>query len=90
MIDLLIVIISIVTWFLPEIYRGVKIDSKIFRLFRLFRVVKILKSVRDIRNVQLFRSLQIIVGTLMKSIPAVSSIVFLSAIFLCEHIMLID
>ncbi|KAJ3107463.1 Cation channel sperm-associated protein 1 [Phlyctochytrium planicorne] len=77
-----IVIVSIVTWLIPYLLSRVTIDVKIFRLLRLFRTVRAIRSLRVLRTISFLRSLQVILSTVLKSIPAMKNIFILSAVVL--------
>jgi len=49
---------------------GQNFDPKIFRLLRIFRSLRAVRALRVLRTITFFSSLQIIVGTLLRSIPA--------------------
>jgi cation channel sperm-associated protein 1 len=57
-------------------------NPKIFRILRVFRAVRAFRALRVLRTITFFQSLQIIVTTLLKSIPAWGSISFLLALVL--------
>ncbi|KAI8854061.1 Ion transport protein-domain-containing protein [Chytridium lagenaria] len=54
----------------------------IFRLFRVIRSLRALRSVRVLRTISFLRSLKLILGTVVKSLPAMKSIFLLTAILL--------
>lgn len=59
---------------------GQNFDPKIFRLLRIFRSLRAVRALRVLRTITFFSSLQIIVGTLLRSIPAwgaISALLFL-------------
>ncbi|KAJ3087752.1 Cation channel sperm-associated protein 1 [Quaeritorhiza haematococci] len=81
--DLLIVIVSILTWILPVLLAAsLSVNVNIFRLLRLFRAVRAIRSLRVLRTISFLKSLQIIVGTMLKSIPAMGNIIALSGLIL--------
>eukprot|EP00898_Chlorokybus_atmophyticus_P002708 jgi/Chlat1/3438/Chrsp23S03822 len=53
------------------------LNPKVFRVLRVLRALRALRALRVLRTITFFRSLQMIVQTLLKSIPALSSIVLL-------------
>ncbi len=60
-------------------------DPRIFRLLRLFRTIRAIRALRVLRTIAFFQSLQMIVTTLLRSIPAMSSIAFLLLLVLCMY-----
>ena len=58
----------------------VKVNTQIFRLLRLIRAIRAIRSLRVLRTINFMKSLQIILSTLLKSIPAMGTIVFLQAL----------
>eukprot|EP00899_Mesostigma_viride_P020635 jgi/Mesvir1/28573/Mv00989-RA.1 len=58
------------------------IDPTIFRLLRLFRALRALRALRVLRTIAFFKSLQVIVHTVLRSIPALGSIVMLLLLLL--------
>lgn len=76
--DFFIVLISIVTWFLPEILTAsANFDAKFLRVLRVMRAFRAIRSIRVLRAINFLRSLQIVVSVLIRSIPAMANIVFL-------------
>lgn len=51
-------------------------------IFRLFRVFKALRAMRALRAISFLKNLQVIIGTLLKSIPAMGSIILLLVLIL--------
>ncbi|KAJ3193010.1 Transcription initiation factor TFIID subunit 5 [Irineochytrium annulatum] len=81
--DLIIVVVSIITWIVPYyLTTAVTFNVRIFRLLRLFRAVRAIRSLRVLRTISFLRSLQVIISTVLKSIPAMGNIVLLSGIML--------
>jgi len=78
--DLSIVLLSmmevIITFLLGNLGEG-QFDPKIFRLVRIFRSFRAIRALRILRTITFFSSLQLIVSTLLKSIPAWGSISFI-------------
>lgn len=62
----------------------VQVNTEIFRLLRLIRAVRAIRSLRVLRTINFMKSLQLIVSTLLKSVPAMMNIVFLTVIILCK------
>ncbi|KAI9224745.1 hypothetical protein BC828DRAFT_402015 [Blastocladiella britannica] len=58
------------------------VTSVIIRLVRVFRAFRAVRSLRALRAISFLRSLQVLVATLLKSIPAMSSIVSLAFLVL--------
>lgn len=81
--DFLIVILSLfeIAW-LIIIGSLAGFNPKILRLLRIFRVVR---ALRVLRTITFFQSLQIIVTTLLRSIPAWGSISVLLLLVLCMY-----
>eukprot|EP00002_Diphylleia_rotans_P011469 TRINITY_DN2265_c0_g2_i1.p1 TRINITY_DN2265_c0_g2~~TRINITY_DN2265_c0_g2_i1.p1 ORF type:complete len:416 (+),score=98.91 TRINITY_DN2265_c0_g2_i1:89-1336(+) len=75
--DFVIVLTSFVDWLRFAIAMTSAINPKIFRLLRVFRAIRALRALRTLRAVSFLQSLQVIVSTLLKSIPALGSIVLL-------------
>lgn len=57
-------------------------DPKILRLLRIFRTVRAFRALRVLRTIKFFQSLQVIVSTLLKSIPAWGNISLLLVLIL--------
>lgn len=58
-------------------------DPRIFRLLRVFRAIRAFRAMRALRAITFFQNLQIVVTTLLKSIPAWGSISLLLLLVLC-------
>ncbi|XP_062508312.1 cation channel sperm-associated protein 1-like [Corticium candelabrum] len=87
--DFTIVLTSLVDLLITLIANGVStFDSKTLNVLRVFRVVRALKALRVLRTIRLLKHLQIIVATLLKSIPAMGNIVILIGLvlYLCAII----
>jgi len=81
--DFIIVLISIVTWFLPEILTAsANFDAKFLRVLRVMRAFRAIRSIRVLRAINFLRSLQVVVSVLIRSIPAMANIVFLAFIII--------
>lgn len=81
--DFIIVIVSIITWIIPYyLTSAISFNVRIFRLLRIFRAVKAFRSIRVLRAISFLRSLQIIISTVLKSIPAMGNIVLMAGLFL--------
>ncbi|KAI9139620.1 Ion transport protein-domain-containing protein [Paraphysoderma sedebokerense] len=81
--DLFIVLTSLVNFLLPLLFVfAVSFNTNVIRLLRLFRTFRAIRSLRVLRTITFLKSLQIIVQTLLQSIPAMSSIVALAALVL--------
>lgn len=85
--DFVIVLTSFVDWLRFAIAMTSAINPKIFRLLRVFRAIRALRALRTLRAVSFLQSLQVIVSTLLKSIPALGSIVLLLFLILCIQTM---
>lgn len=81
--DFVIVVISLaeVAW-LVVIGSLAGFNPKIFRLLRLFRAIRAFRALRVLRTITFFQNLQIIVSTLLRSIPAWGSISLLLVLVL--------
>eukprot|EP00164_Ancoracysta_twista_P003985 GFYU01005348.1.p1 GENE.GFYU01005348.1~~GFYU01005348.1.p1 ORF type:complete len:457 (-),score=157.31 GFYU01005348.1:206-1576(-) len=75
--DGFIVITSFIDWMKEIALSLVTLDPKIFRLLRVFRAVRALRALRVLRTISFLKSLQIIVQTLLRSIPAMGNVVWL-------------
>eukprot|EP00736_Rhodelphis_marinus_P012398 Rmarinus@m.10744 len=53
------------------------INPKILRILRVFRAVRAIRALRVLRTITFLKNLQIIVTTLLKSIPAMGSIILM-------------
>ncbi|KAJ1513745.1 Cation channel sperm-associated protein 1 [Coelomomyces lativittatus] len=74
---------SIISFLLPVFFHSsTSFDPKVIRLFRVFRALRAIRSLRALRAITFLRSLQVIVQTLLRSIPAMSSILSLSGLIL--------
>lgn len=83
--DLFVVIMSLIEVLLLIVFGQLAgFDPKIFRLLRVFRAVRAFRALRVLRTITFFQNLQIIVSTLIQSIPAMASISLL--IFLILYI----
>ncbi|KAJ1567361.1 hypothetical protein HK405_006259 [Cladochytrium tenue] len=81
--DLCIVAISVTAWLIPYfLTSALSIDVRIFQLFRLFRTVRAVRSLRVLRAINFLRSLQVIISTVLKSIPAMGNIVLMASLTL--------
>ncbi|OUM67552.1 hypothetical protein PIROE2DRAFT_4957 [Piromyces sp. E2] len=73
--DFFIVLISIITWFLPEILTAsANFDAKFLRVLRVMRAFRAIRSIRVLRAINFLRSLQVVVSVLIRSIPAMANI----------------
>lgn len=79
-IDLVIVSISILETILFRVFSDTADLSP--AIFRLFRIFKALKALRAARALSFLKNLQVIVTTLLKSIPAMASIILLLGLIL--------
>ncbi|KNE63453.1 hypothetical protein AMAG_08578 [Allomyces macrogynus ATCC 38327] len=83
LLDFFIVVSSIVSFLLPYLAQAaIGVNTRIIRLVRVFRAFRALRSLRVLRTVSMFRSLQILVETLLRSIPAMSSIAALMGLLI--------
>ena len=92
-LDCLLVLTSLSEHAVVFVMRGMttNIDFKIFRVLRVFRTFRALRALRVLRTITFLRNLQVLVTTLMRSIPAMSSILALLILFLyIFSIMCID
>ncbi|KAI9159449.1 Cation channel sperm-associated protein 1 [Blastocladiella emersonii ATCC 22665] len=81
--DFTIVAVSILSFLMPYIAQAsAGFNTQILRLLRIFRAFRALRSLRVLRTISMFRSLQILVETILRSIPALGSIVCLMALIL--------
>ena len=63
-------------------YSSSTFDPKIFRLLRVFRAFRALRALRVLRTISFLKNLQVIVNTLLRSIPAMGSIILLLVLVL--------
>lgn len=82
-LDLTVVLSSIVTLILPLLVGSESFNANVFRLLRVFRTFRALRSLRVLRTIKFLRSLQVILQTMLRSLPAISNIVFLALIVYC-------
>eukprot|EP01135_Chromosphaera_perkinsii_P010938 Nk52_evm1s2288 gene=Nk52_evmTU1s2288 len=76
--DMIIVFTSIIDLLIPLIVQNLSsFDPKIFRLLRVFRAFKAIRALRVLRTISFLKNLQVIVNTIIQSIPALGSIVML-------------
>ncbi|KAJ3371077.1 Cation channel sperm-associated protein 1 [Allomyces arbusculus] len=87
--DLVIVLTSVFSFLLPALVLSssggsstMAFNPKVIRLFRVFRAFRAIRSLRALRAITFLSSLQVLVQTLLQSIPAMSSIVALAALVL--------
>ncbi|KAI9183569.1 Cation channel sperm-associated protein 1 [Blastocladiella emersonii ATCC 22665] len=81
--DITIVFTSVISFALPYVLGAtINFNPKVIRLFRVFRAFRAVRSLRALRAISFLRSLQVLVQTLLQSIPAMSSIVSLAALVL--------
>ncbi|XP_065846437.1 cation channel sperm-associated protein 1-like [Oscarella lobularis] len=81
--DFLVVLASTVDFLINLVVRGVgNFDTKVLNALRVFRVVRALRALRVLRTIRFLRNLQIIVTTILRSIPALGNIVILAALVL--------
>lgn len=59
------------------------INPKILRVLKVFRAVRALRALRVLRTISFLKNLQVIVATLLSSIPAMGSIILLLFLVLC-------
>lgn len=88
--DLFIVLTSILeVASLIFIGQAAGVDPKILRLLRVFRAIRAVRALRVLRTITFLKSLQLIVNTLLRSIPAMGSIFALISLVTCECLMLV-
>ncbi|KNE57432.1 hypothetical protein AMAG_18048 [Allomyces macrogynus ATCC 38327] len=87
--DLVIVLTSVFSFLLPALVLSssggsstMAFNPKVIRLFRVFRAFRAIRSLRALRAITFLSSLQVLVQTLLQSIPAMSSIVALAGLVL--------
>ncbi|KAJ3354792.1 Cation channel sperm-associated protein 1 [Allomyces javanicus] len=81
--DFAIVVTSIVVFLLPVVANAaISFNPKIIRLLRVFRAFRAMRSLRALRAISFLKSLQVIVEALLASVPALSSIIALTALIL--------
>jgi cation channel sperm-associated protein 1 len=81
--DVIIVVASSVDLLVTLVVSQVNtFDTKALAVLRIFRVVRALRALRVLRTIRFLRHLQIMVTTLLKSIPALGSIVMLIGLVL--------
>jgi cation channel sperm-associated protein 1 len=81
--DFLIVGLSFIEVQLAVVFASFSFDPKTFRIIRVFRAIRAVRALRALRTITFFRDLQIIVTTLLKSMPAWGSISMLLMLVLC-------
>ncbi|KAJ3372663.1 Cation channel sperm-associated protein 1 [Allomyces arbusculus] len=81
--DFAIVVTSIAVFLLPVVAdAAISFNPKIIRLLRVFRAFRAMRSLRALRAISFLKSLQVIVEALLASVPAMSSIIALTALIL--------
>lgn len=75
--DLFIVLTSFIEYVQIAIANVSLINPRIFRLLRVFRAIRALRALRVLRSIRFLRKLQIIVSTLLSSIPAMINVIIL-------------
>eukprot|EP00948_MAST-09A_sp_MAST-9A-sp1_P002174 g2174.t1 len=84
--DFVIVFISLIEYILIYGFQFINsdsaVDTSIFRVFRVFKTFRALRALRILRTISFLQNLQMLVTTLFKSIPAMSSIIGLLVLFL--------
>lgn len=87
-LDILIVITNLLVFIIPYLLfpssTSLYDDDRLFNLIKLIRTVRAIRALRVLKTVSFLKSLQIIVGTLLKSARAMTNIVILMILFLCE------
>eukprot|EP00835_Amoeboradix_gromovi_P006737 NODE_864_length_3613_cov_0.374787.p1 type:complete len:386 gc:universal NODE_864_length_3613_cov_0.374787:3341-2184(-) len=78
--DITIVSLSVVSTLTPIMLGNSNGTGKlkVFTTFKVFKVLKAIRALRVLRTISFLKSLQVVVATLLKSIPALSSIVGLA------------
>ncbi|KAJ3116357.1 Cation channel sperm-associated protein 1 [Phlyctochytrium bullatum] len=69
-------------WLISYLLSRLAVDLRVFRLLRLFRTIRAFRTLRVLRTLSYLRSLQVILSTVLKSIPAMRNILLLSALTL--------
>ena len=83
--DLFIVLSSILeVASLIGIGQAAGVDPKILRLLRILKAVRAIRALRVLRTITFLKSLQLIVNTLLRSIPAMGSIFALLSLVTCK------
>ncbi|XP_064402554.1 cation channel sperm-associated protein 1-like [Halichondria panicea] len=81
--DFTIVATSGVDFLIPLINQNIAIfDTEAFNALRVFRALKALKALRVIRTIRFMKNLQVIVTTVLQSIPALGSIIIIISLVL--------
>ena len=75
--DFFIVLASFLEWLQFTIQSLSTLNPKILRLLRVFRAIRAVRALRVLRTISFLKNLQVIVGTLLSSIPALSNIILL-------------
>eukprot|EP00163_Fabomonas_tropica_P009426 TRINITY_DN1922_c0_g1_i5.p1 TRINITY_DN1922_c0_g1~~TRINITY_DN1922_c0_g1_i5.p1 ORF type:complete len:443 (+),score=66.30 TRINITY_DN1922_c0_g1_i5:325-1653(+) len=75
--DMFIVITSFIEYIQYAIASFSVINPRIFRLLRVFRAIRALRALRVLRTISFLNSLQVIVNTLLNSIPAMGHVLLL-------------
>ena len=84
--DVVIVSLSVISTLIPIIavsFAGSGASKlKVLTTFKVFKVLKAIRALRVLRTISFLKSLQVVVATLLRSIPALSSIVGLAVLIL--------
>jgi cation channel sperm-associated protein 1 len=75
--DLFIVITSFIEYIQVAIASSSFINPRIFRILRIFRAVRALRALRVLRSIRFLQKLQVIVNTLLSSVPAMANVIIL-------------
>ena len=75
--DMFIVLTSFIEYVQFLIASAAVINPRIFRLLRVFRAIRALRALRVLRTISFLNTLQVIVTTLLSSIPAMGNVLLL-------------
>ena len=85
--DLFIVLASFMEYIQFAVQSFSTLNPKILRVLRVFRAVRAVRALRVLRTISFLKNLQVIVSTLLNSIPAMGSIILL--LFLVSYVFAI-
>jgi cation channel sperm-associated protein 1 len=75
--DAFIVATSFIEYVQFLVASSTTINPKVFRLLRVFRAIRALRALRVLRTISFLDNLQVIVNTLLSSIPAMGNVILL-------------
>ena len=82
--DLFIVLASFMEYIQFAVQSLSTLNPKILRVLRVFRAVRAVRALRVLRTISFLKNLQVIVSTLLTSIPGMGAIILLLFLVSCE------